>query len=245
MGASQHTARVLVTGPIESAADYVRAARESGWEPIEFALLAVDHESVDVAHIARQRFDWIAITSSNAIEFLAQALQAAPDVTCIPCAVVGTRTAERVQALGFELGMPAATDARSLATALAAAAPRGARVLWPRGSLSDELARHLRERGLSVVDPVVYSTRSLATSARAPQADAVFFASPSAVRAWFSRADSGAESSARTAIAIGPTTFEALLAETGATFFDTISLPEPTPEAFGLVLQHLDRATPP
>ena len=35
----------------------------------------------------------------------------------------------------------------------------------------------------------------------------------------------------RYAIAIGPTTFDALLAETTLGPFDTISLPEPTPEA--------------
>ena len=44
----------------------------------------------------------------------------------------------------------------------------------------------------------------------------------------------------RVAIAIGTTTFDALMAETDMVFFDTISLPEPTPEAFGFVVAHVD-----
>lgn len=238
------TARVLITGPVEGAGDYTRAARQAGWEPVELPLLAIERASVDVAHIARARYDWICVTSSSALDFLADALRAAPELAHVPCAVVGARSAERLHALGFALGLPAATDAAALADALGSITPRAARVLWPRGSLSDELARRLRERGLVVVDPIVYATRVLASRALAPHVEAVFFASPSAVRAWFGDAHA-APPSARTAIAIGPTTFDALLSETEAAFFDTISLPEPTPEAFALVLQHIDLATPP
>lgn len=238
------TARVLITGPIEGAGDYARAARQVGWEPIELPLLAIDLATVDTARIASARYDWICVTSSSALEFLAAALRAAPQLARVPCAVVGPRTAERLQALGFALGLPPATDAAALADALDQKSPRSAHVLWPRGSLSDDLARRLRERGLTIADPVVYTTRVLASRALAPRVEAVFFASPSAVRAWFSDAHA-AQTSARTAIAIGVTTFDALLSETEAAFFDTISLPEPTPEAFGLVLQHLDLTTPP
>jgi uroporphyrinogen-III synthase len=44
----------------------------------------------------------------------------------------------------------------------------------------------------------------------------------------------------RVAIAIGETTLDALMSERDLGFHDTISLPEPTPEAFGFVLFHLD-----
>jgi uroporphyrinogen-III synthase len=237
------TARVLITGPIEGAADYARAAEEAGWVAIELPVLAVETMRVDVPTLARARYDWICITSSSALEFLTEAAREFPEITGVPCAVVGARTAERLHALGFTLGIPATSDAAALADALAQHEARGARVLWPRGSISDELAHRLRALHFDVSDPVVYTTRELASRARAPATDAVFFASPSAVRAWFSAAG-GDSSSARTAIAIGRTTFDALLAETEAAFFDTISLPEPTPAAFALVLQHLDLSTP-
>ncbi len=237
------TARVLITGPIEGAGDYARAAQQAGWVPIELPVLAVEATRVDVSGIARARYDWICVTSSNALAFLADAAHEVPEITGVPCAVVGSRSAERVIALGFALGMPAASDAAALADALATLMTHDSRVLWPRGSISDELARRLRELGFDVSAPVVYTTRELASRARAPRTEAVFFASPSAVRAWFSGAASDS-SGARTAIAIGRATFDALHAETDATFFDTISLPEPTPEAFALVLQHLDLSTP-
>lgn len=237
------TARVLITGPVEGAGDYARAAEQAGWVPIELPVLTIEATRVDVPSIARARYDWICVTSSNALEFLAEAAREVPEITGVPCAVVGSRSAERLSALGFTLGMPATVDAAALADALTTLAPQSTRVLWPRGSISDELAQRLRERGFDVAAPVVYTTRELASRTRAPRTEAVFFASPSAVRAWFSGAESES-SGARTAIAIGRATFDALFAQTEATFFDTISLPEPTPEAFTLVLQHLDPSTP-
>lgn len=237
------SARVLITGPIEGAGDYARAAEEAGWVAIELPILAIEPARVDVHRYARERYDWICVTSSSVLDFLAEMSSAAPEITGTPCAVVGARSSERVRALGYTIGLPPAVDAGALADALSALMPSGARVLWPRGALSDDLARRLRERGFDVVDPVVYTTRTLASRARAPAAEAVFFASPSAVRAWFS-AEGTEAGGARTAITIGRTTFDALLAETEAGFFDTISLPEPTPEAFALVLQHLDLSTP-
>jgi uroporphyrinogen-III synthase len=236
------SARVLITGPVDGAEDYARAAHNAGWVPIELPMLAIEPKRVDVARIARDRYDWLCVTSSNALAFLADAAREAPEITGVPCAVVGPRSADRVRALGYTIGLEPANDALALAEALASIGPSGARILWPRGSVSAELARRLRELDFDVTDPVVYTTRELASRASAPETEAVFFASPSAVRAWFSA--KSASPSARTAIAIGRSTFDALLAETEPAFFDTISLPEPTPEAFGLVLQHLDLSTP-
>ncbi len=237
------SARVLITGPVDGADEYARAARDVGWVPVELPLLAIEPKPVDVARIAGESYDWLCVTSSNALAFLADAARENPRITAVPCAVVGTRSAARVLALGYSLGLDPAIDASKLADAIGAIGPAGARVLWPRGSISSELARALRELDFDVTDPIVYTTRELASRARAPETEAVFFASPSAVRAWFSTA-AGESPSARTAIAIGRSTFDALLAETEPAFFDTISLPEPTPEAFAFVLQHIDLSTP-
>jgi uroporphyrinogen-III synthase len=99
------------------------------------------------------------------------------------------------------------------------------------------LARSLLQGGFAVEDPIAYETQALTSGKPIPPSTAVLFASPSAVRAWHERP---AGSDPRIAIAIGRTTLDALLQETPARFFDTISLPQATPEAFAVVLAHLD-----
>jgi uroporphyrinogen-III synthase len=262
--------RVLVTGPLESSADYADAARRAGWEAFEWPLLRIVPHRHDVAALLAQRFDWICVTSSSALAFLGDLCRAGSTLRSVPCAIVGERSGRRARELGFAIDLVAASAAE-LCDELARRAPGGARVLWPRGHLSDELADELRRCSFSVDDPVVYATLQLERSSAPPATDAIFFASPSAVRAWYDRApsstmrarhrsepeheserrgdmartgDRGAAAARidepRVAIAIGSTTLDALMSETELSFFDTISLPEPTPEAFGFVLAHLD-----
>lgn len=231
--------RVLITGPAERLEEYVRAASQVGWDAIEHPLLAIEPRSFDRSEIAEKHFDWICVTSSSALPYLDSVLEALPNLRSTPCAVVGERTAERLRGVGLELGIGPARDAAALAEALRSSARSGARVLWPRGSQSDDLARDLRKAGLEVCDPIAYASRAVrsGTSTAPPPADAVFFASPSAVRAWHELDLVGDR---RIAIAIGATTFHALLQETAPRFFDTITLPQPTPEALGFVLAHLE-----
>jgi len=229
--------RVLVTGPVERLEEYARAAAEAGWEAIEHPLIEIETRSFDRAEIADARFDWICVTSSNAIPYLDSVLEALPDLRSTPCAVVGERTAERVRELGLAVTLGPARDASSLAQVLGSRARSGERALWPRGSQSDDLAVDLRHAGLEVADPVAYASLRSGTSASPPPAEAVFFASPSAVRAWHELEGAGER---RIAIAIGATTFHALHQETAPRFFDTISLPQPSPEALGFVLAHLE-----
>lgn len=233
--------RVIVTGPVEHLADYARAARTAGWEAVEFPVLSTEPRRFDASALGDGRFDWVCVTSASALPWLEEACAARSDLRGARCAAVGKRTAERAAALGFTLPLPPAADAGELA-ALVRGGIRGGRILWPRGNLSDELARTLREAGLEVEDPIAYATRARPASEPLPAGSAVFFASPSAVRAWHAR---DGEPDRRLAIAIGRTTFDAVLQETPARFFDTISLPQPTPEAFGIVLAHLDLETTP
>jgi uroporphyrinogen-III synthase len=229
--------RVLVTGPVDRLAEYAASARAAGWEAVETPLLRIEARRFQSSDLAHARYDWICITSASALPWLEAAIDARPDLRASPVAAVGERTAERVRALGLALGSPPALDAEALAAGLAARARPGARVLWPRGSVSSDLASALRAARVDVDDPIAYETRALERSDPFPPSAAIFFASPSAVRAWHER---DAESDPRLAIAIGRTTFDALLHETQARFFDTISLPQPTPEAFAAVLAHLD-----
>jgi uroporphyrinogen-III synthase len=234
--------RVVVTGPVDRLAEYAQAARAVGWVAVECPLLATEPRRFDRAELRSERFDWVCVTSGSALPWLEEAARAIADFRGTRCAVVGERTAERVAALGFARALAPATDAGELVSSLKREDRAGARVLWPRGNLSDELAVSLRAAGFAVEDPIAYSTRARTGSEPLPEGPAVFFASPSAVRAWHER---GAAVERRIAIAIGRTTFDAVLQETHARFFDTISLPQPTPEAFGIVLAHLDLETAP
>ena len=110
------------------------------------------------------------------------------------------------------------------------------RVLWPRGSASDDLAELLRAGMLRVDDPVVYDTVPIERDETPPPSDAVFFASPSAVRSW--RSVSRGETP-RTAIAIGSTTLSAIEVDAASYFSATLSLPEPKPAELTAVLRSL------
>jgi uroporphyrinogen-III synthase len=234
--------RVIVTGPLESSAEYADSARRVGWEAFEWPLLRIVQHRHDVGALLAQRFDWICVTSSSALPFLAELCRAHSTLRSTPCAIVGARSGQRARDLGLRIELVAASSAE-LCDELPRRASRGACVLWPRGYLSDDVSRDLRRCELVVADPVVYATLALEHSRPAPASDAIFFASPSAVRAWTAGEHSA---DARIAIAIGHTTFDALMSETELAFFDTISLPEPTPDAFAFVLAHLDigRAEP-
>ena len=231
--------RVLVTGPAGRLEEYARAASEAGWEALEHPLLAIEPAEFEAAQVEGEPFDWICVTSSSALDYLRSALASLPALRATPCAAVGERTAQGARAIGLDVVLEPARDSAALAEALRSRARSGQRVLWPRGDQSDELARDLRRSGLEVADPIAYASRALPPDANRapPAADAVFFASPSAVRAWHELGGAGER---RIGIAIGATTFDALLQETEPRFFDTISLPQPTPEALGFVLAHLD-----
>jgi uroporphyrinogen-III synthase len=229
--------RVLVTGPVLNLAEYAEAARKAGWDPLAHPLLAVETLPFERAALGSGPYEWIAVTSANALVWLRDAIAAVPELALLPTLAVGSHTAARVRALGLTLDGGPHSNSGELAAALVAKAAKGARVLWPRGDVSDDLAVELRVGGLAVVDPVGYRTRSIARGT-APGAHAVFFASPSAVRAWKDLEPSG--EGRRTAVAIGGTTFAALHEKTAPAFFDTIKLPEPTPAAFAFVLAHLD-----
>ena len=233
---------VLVTGPVGHLDEYASAARRVGWEAREYALLRIVPRTFAPRDFRGSRFDWICVASGSVLDWLESALGEVEGLRATPCAVVGPRTAEGVRRLGLELGLPPSTDASRLATALAARERPGASILCPRGDRSDALAAELRESGFVVESPVAYSSETLDDPGSAPESTAVFFASPSAVRAWHARENRSAR---RIAIAIGRTTFDALLEETSTGFFDTISLPEPTPAAFATVLAHLDLQIPP
>lgn len=235
--------RILLTGPSGRFAEYSGAAGGAGWDATELPLIETS-PLLPAPDGHGGRYDWIAITSSNALAWLERALAETPALSEVPCGVVGARSAERARALGLRVGLSPAADAAELAEALVAAGPDGARVLWPRGPRSSELGEALLAAGFAVDAPLAYESRSR-DPVTLPEAEAVFFASPSAVREFAERyRDCAARTEPMLAVAIGATTFAALLATTELGFRDTISLPEPTPEGLRASLEHVHRDAP-
>lgn len=232
--------RLLVTGPVDGLSEYAQAARAAQWEAIEFPLLAIAPCDVDPATIDLARCDAIGVTSSNALTFVQRALPTQSRLRTLPTYLVGARTAERARALGLRVAGEPAHSAAELARTILALPERPRCVFWPHGNQSDEFGRSLRAAGLDVVDPTVYATVPHAHERALPVCDAVFFASPSAVREWTTRMAS-ANCGARLAIAIGRTTFEALIAATDNAFRDILSLPQAESEALTFALTHVDR----
>ena len=95
-------------------------------------------------------------------------------------------------------------DAKSLAKALVEEQPPGP-VLWLRGERALDLGDLLRAGGVAVEERIVYATRP-ASDLAPPEADVVFFASPSAVAVWRELATGRVPG----ALAMGWTTLEAL-----------------------------------
>lgn len=201
--------RVLVTGPVNDLDAWVAAAREAGWEGIPFPLIQVTRTGERALEDGAPLPDWVAVTSSNALAALVEASARRPELAEVPFVCVGEATAQRALELGLpeaRIPAPGAQDAQGLVATLLDSASAGQRVLWPRGNLAKDLGARLKAAGLIVDAPVVYRTSPIELGEEPPEADAVFFASPSAVDAW--RADE--RRFAPAAIAIGWTTHEAL-----------------------------------
>ncbi len=230
--------RVLVTGPIGRAEAYADAARAAGFDALVCELLVIRPRALDGA-VLPATVDLVCATSKHALHALA-------NVPRVPAAAVGEETAERLRELGFALALPAARDAAELALALAAhlgSHRPPATVFWPRGALSDALARDLRARGIAVVDPIVYETVAV-PDVVLPEVELVFLASPSAVRAFAALAPGGTGAGAPIGIAVGATTTAAMRGA-DARFAAILTLERPAPDALARVLRQLGSTNDP
>jgi uroporphyrinogen-III synthase len=224
--------RVLVTGPVGRGAEYAAAAVAAGWTVDVRELIRVEERRFD-AQALPDWIDFVCVTSKHAAPALRAIL---PRHRSVPAGVVGEGTAESVRELGFTIAHGPARTALELGEAIKRVMRAGAVVLWPRGSLSEDLATSLRAAGAVVEDPVVYETSRAPVTDPLPKADAVFLASPSGVEAYRDRTADSIR--AGIAIAIGPTTATALRAS-GLVFDTVVPLESPTPRAFGRCLSDL------
>ena len=226
---------LLITGPIDSMDDYGSAAKRAGWQAICLALQLIKPRELTFDRERLARCELTLVTSSNALDALVRAAVVEPKLRSRPLWVVGERTRFRAQERAFETKF-SAEGADDLAQRLLELPERPRHVFWPRGSISDELANVLRAGQIDVYDPVAYDVVP-SNPIDLPLCDAVFFASPSVVRAWSKHR---LARQPRTAIAIGPTTLHVLRSATATRFEAILSLRDPSPAALEHVLAHLE-----
>ncbi len=196
--------RVVVTRPRAQAAELVGRLTDLGATVIELPAIAVQDPldggaALDVAahRLAAGAYQWVALTSTNAVVRLLAALGDRPVPPSVRWAAVGGATARSLHHAGWapvlvpEVALPEAlaevfpdADARLTASAGQTA---GGTVLFPRAeAVRPVLAPGLRSKGWLVDEVVAYRTVAAHPStdavAAAHHADVVVFSAPSTVQ---------------------------------------------------------------
>jgi len=190
--------RVVVTRAAEQSGDLVRALEEKGAVPVVLPLVAFgapeNLADLDQALLEMAHFDWIFVTSQNALRALqerclALGLDLKTAINNARVAAVGPATAQALRWAGIDVAHTATKhQGVSMAQELADKVI-GKRVLLPRSDRANpELVEQLTRLGANVSEVIAYKTVSpddaaLAHARAALQqgADAILFFSPSAV----------------------------------------------------------------
>jgi hydroxymethylbilane synthase len=214
--------RVLVTRPVDQAAELVAALRDAGLDPIPVPAIAIEFEpprgDLDAAAGLLHTYRWVVITSANGARAILKAAERILTELGAPSwAAIGPATRRVLEREGIEVELQ---PGQSSGTAMAVELPvvAGDRILVVRGDLADEdLAVALRARGAEVDDVIAYRTREAPESSRGllrtatvdgPIAAAVF-TSGSTVRGLVSLGDpESIDVRSIPAVCIGPETAE-------------------------------------
>lgn len=193
--------RVVITQAAQQASAFAALLERWGAVPLLYPCIAIqppdDPTALDqsLRAAAQGGFDWLVLTSANAVRIVAQrlaALDIAPQqLGGVRIAVVGAATARSVQEeLGLHVALaPQEEVAEGLAAALEPLVRPGERILLPQSALArDVLFKRLTAIGASVHPVVAYETVRGAGGVDLPnllaqrQVDAVTLASASAFR---------------------------------------------------------------
>jgi uroporphyrinogen-III synthase len=227
---SLHGKRVVVTRAAEQSESLIAALREAGAEPLLLPMVNFappdDFELLDEALRDAQHFDWLLLTSQNAVRALRQrcdvlSLPFAKNFAGAKIAAVGPASAESAKEAGLSVSYVASKyQGVALANELAGQL-EGKRILLPRSDKANpDLLQALLSHGGKVTEVIAYKTvlpsasEIAKTRAELEQGiDAILFFSPSAVRHFREVAGDGefarlAEASSFAAI--GPVTQDAL-----------------------------------
>jgi uroporphyrinogen-III synthase len=189
----------VVTRAREQAGELIRELERMGAQvlmlPTVMFAPPADWRPVDAAIRTIREFDWILLTSQNAVRFLAQRYRELKlDIKSLKplkpaVAAVGPATAQAALKAGFQVDYTAeGGSSESLARGLHALL--GNSVLLPRSDRADDrLPNLLREAGARVTEVVAYRTAAPKTldsgivdRIRRAEVDTIVFASPSAYR---------------------------------------------------------------
>lgn len=157
------------------------------------------------------RYRWVAFTSTNAVQAVADVLADRDWPPTTHIAVVGTATGRAVVGQGWTIELcPDRSTAEELAAALPAARS-GERLLAPLAELAgDDLVDGAQHAGFAVDRVTAYRTITppvpAELAARARQSDAVLFTSPSIVERWALAVHPSIGDGGPAVICIGPST---------------------------------------
>ncbi|HEY1429613.1 MAG TPA: uroporphyrinogen-III synthase [Candidatus Tumulicola sp.] len=192
---------MLVTRPRDRSPDFVAELRRRGAFAVIAPLVSIDPPDDPEPFrdaLARLRdFDWCVFTSLNAVDAFATTFDAPRHVARalrgIHIAAVGTQTAQHLERYGVrDVVVPKEHIGEALAASIAERAAAGARILIVRAQEGrDALPDALRDRGFAPSVVAAYQT-SLSEPPHfvddARSADAIAFASASAVRGFVAAA---------------------------------------------------------
>lgn len=209
--------RVAITRASGQASGLADRLRDVGAEPVIVPLIEIVEPddagaalAAALAHV--DEYEWLVVTSPNGAARVGDAVAAAPRTKL---AVVGTATAATLRDVSGR--SPDLVPGRQITAGLLDIFPsgRGRILLAQAAEAAPELAAGLVAKGWQVDVVTAYRTIALRPSSRdllaALSADAVLFASGSAVRSWYA---AFGDASPPVAIAIGPAT-GAVAAELG------------------------------
>ena len=193
--------RVVVTRSAEQAGEMEALLRDRGAEPLAYPCIAIaapaDTGPLDGAlrDLAAGRFDWLVLTSSNAVTVLAERLHILAidslSASGAAVAVIGSATAQAVERdLGLPVDLfPETFVAEALAADLLTQLASGGRVLVCQADIARPvLVETLAAGGAAVTSVVAYRTVrgsggvDLPVLLRSGQVDAVTLTSSSTVR---------------------------------------------------------------
>jgi uroporphyrinogen-III synthase len=215
--------KVVTTRSSEGNIELAGRLSELGFEPVSIDTIEFlppeDWSTVDASLLSLNEFDWLLFTSATGVEFFTERMRALS--LAIPwrgkpaVAAVGEKTSAALQREGVEVEF---VPSRYMTKALAEELPRdrGKSLLMLRADIGDPDALAALEReGFKARDLTIYRTSPVArgegeaADSSLIDADAVVFASPSAVEAFFERLDSSTGSALAErllAVCIGPVT---------------------------------------
>lgn len=191
--------RILVTRAARQASSFGGLLRNSGAAVLEMPTIAITPPSswddLDQAITQLEQFDWLILTSANAVTFFMQRLKilgrSTSNICGIKLAVVGKKTASVLANYGHE---PNFTPLSFVADALVAEFPEplaGQKVLFPRVESGgrDILVKAFRASAAEVEEVAAYESRcpeaadpEVLSALKEGQIDVVTFASSKTVR---------------------------------------------------------------